>query len=135
MSRDIVVSEMLASLMQVARGFDSAIDVEAVPNIQAWCKAIGLPEDNPFLCGKTVQRLETGRHLILLADRITPEMQASVMSGMQFHGRLPPEDIAFLTHPQAFLKHLLLHEVAHATDHARSEEECDRWAFQQLKAA
>jgi hypothetical protein len=134
MSRDIAVSDMLDRLTAIARRFDSTIDFEAVPNIQAWCKAIGMPEDNPFLCGKTVQRLETGCHLILLAARITPEMQASVISAMLFHGKLPPGEIALLANPQTFLKHLVLHEVAHAIGHSRSEEECDRWAFQQLEA-
>ncbi len=135
MSQVIVTSEFLDDLTSLARRFVSDIEVEAVPSIQDWCKAIGLPEDNPYLCGKTVQNHQTRRHLILLAERITPEMQASVISAMEFHAKLPHEKIMILTDPQVFVTHLLLHEVAHATDHDRSEEECDRWAFQQLLVA
>jgi hypothetical protein len=135
MGQVIVTSEIIDDLVSVARRFVSDIQVEAVPSIQDWCKAIGMPEDNPFVCGKTVQDRQTGRHLVLLAERITPEMQASVISAMEFHAKLPHEDIASLTDPQVFVKHLLLHEVAHATGHDRSEEECDRWAFQQLRVA
>ena len=135
MGQVVVASEILDELTSVARRFVHDIQVEAVPSIQDWCKAVGMSEDNPFLCGKTVQDRETGRHLILLAERITPEMQASVISAMEHHAKLPREDIASLTNADVFVKHLLLHEVAHATGHERSEEECDRWAFQQLHLA
>lgn len=135
MARAIVTSEILDALTALARRFVHDIQVEAVPSIQDWCKAVGMSEDNPFLCGKTVQNRETGRHLILLAQRITPEMQASVISAMEHHAKLSREEVASLENADVFVKHLLLHELAHATGHERSEEECDRWAFQQLHAA
>jgi hypothetical protein len=133
MSEDIGVSDMLGELQAIARRFDAKIDVEAVSSIQDWCKGAGLLEDSSFLCGKTLQVRETGRHLVLLADPITADMRASVISGMEYHGRLDPEDIALLLKPLTFVKHLVLHEVAHATNHHRTEEECDRWAFEQLR--
>jgi hypothetical protein len=133
MGRPIAVPDMLSELEALARRFDPEIEVQAVSSIQGWCKGIGLREDNPFLCGKTVQDKTSGRHLVLLAEEITSEMQASVIAGMEFLGKLAPSDIEMLRDPNTFARHLLLHEVAHATGHSRTEEECDRWAFQQLR--
>lgn len=132
MSREIVASQALELLTSMARRYEPTIDVEVVDSIRERCKSIGLTESNPFLCGKTIQCLESGRHLVFIADRITSDMQDSVISAMQFHGLLNPEDIESLKDPWTFLRHLLLHEVAHATDHTRSEHECDQWAFLQL---
>jgi hypothetical protein len=39
-----------------------------------------------------------------------------------------------LAEPLTFLRHLVLHEIAHGLDQSRGEQDCDGWAFEQLKA-
>jgi hypothetical protein len=134
MNGELVIAETLQELRVIARRFDPSIELAHVQSIQAWCKQNGVAESNPFRCGKTVQNTSTGVHTILLADVVTEAMRNSVISGMQQSPQLSYDDLALLDDPSTFLKHLLLHEVAHALDHQRTEEECDKWAFGQLKA-
>ena len=106
-----------------------AADVEVVPSIQEWCKQHGVPEDSPFRSGKTLKNTDTGRHLILLPEIITDDMRSSVKSAMELRG----SSVQDLVEPLTFLRHLVLHEIAHGLDGNRSEQDCDRWAFEQLR--
>ena len=38
-----------------------------------------------------------------------------------------------LSDPLTFVRHLVLHELAHGLDDTRTEKACDRWAFDQLR--
>jgi hypothetical protein len=76
--------------------------------------------------------MTTRRHLILLPDVITDEMSSSVKYAMEFRGFSGAAQE--LAEPRMFLRHLVLHEIAHGLDGDRSEQDCDRWAFEQLKA-
>ena len=42
-------------------------------------------------------------------------------------------DAQKLRDPQILVRQLLLHELAHATDETWSEEQCDRWAFEEIE--
>jgi hypothetical protein len=134
MGRSVSTSAALPELQRLAESFGVHVHVRAVPSIQDWCKAEGLEEHNPFLCGKALWDGRAQRHLVLLADPITPEMQSSVISGMQVRGGVPAEDISLLADGRVFLKHLLLHEMGHVLDHDREEVACDLWAFEQLRS-
>src|SRR6185295_3606138 len=83
----------------------------------------------PFRSGKTLKNTATGRHLILLPDIITDDMRSSVKSAMELRGFSVEE----LAEPLTFLRQLVLHEIAHGLDGNRSEQDCDRWAFEQLR--
>lgn len=133
MKADLAVYKMLAELRLLAAAHLEELDVETVPSIQDWCRSRGLTESNPFRCGAVFRSRETGRYLILLADNITTDMQSSVRAAMQMRGTLTNRQLEFLSEPGNFVRHLVLHEVAHALDDKRSEEECDRWAFTQLR--
>jgi hypothetical protein len=89
-----------------------------------------LAEDNPSRAGKIVKSRETGRFLILLPECITSEMSSSIKYAMEFRGFDRAVDV--LADPLTFLRHLVLHEIAHGIDDAHSEQDCDRWAFEQL---
>ena len=106
-------------------------DVHVVPSIQEWCQENGVTEDSPWRAGKIVRSNENGRYLILLAEQITPEMASSAISALEFRGFVA--DAGVLSDPQAFVRHLVLHEIAHGLDGTRSEAACDAWAFQQLR--
>jgi len=131
---EINTQAYLGELRALAARYQLELDgVEAVLSIQDWCKGRGVPEENPFRTGKIVRNTETGRFLILLLCPITEEMFRSVISAMECRGFA--KDAARLSDPGLFMKHLLLHEIAHGLDPSRSEAECDRWAFDQLAAA
>lgn len=105
--------------------------VEVVANIQAWCQARGIPEDSPSRIGKIVRNAQTGRYVILLAERITQDNVASIVSAMELRGF--GAEVGALADGAAFVHHLALHEIAHGLDASRSEAACDRWAFDQLR--
>jgi hypothetical protein len=134
MGRSVSTSAALPELQRLADSFGVPVDVRAVPSIQHWCEAEGLEEHNPFLCGKALWNGETQRHVVLLADPITPDMQSSVITGMQLRGGVRAEDLSLLADARIFLKHLLLHEMGHVLDHDREEVACDLWAFEQLRS-
>lgn len=123
----------LQRLREIAAQFQPGIDVETVPEIQAWCNDHGAPEQNPFRSGKALRNRETGRLLILIANPLTPTMISSAVDVMLLRGYISAEEAARLSGPVNFLTHLLLHELAHALDHRRSEEACDRWALSQME--
>ena len=128
----IVTRQHMDEIVGLVRRSGLDADVELVPSIQAWCKQQGVPEDSPFRSGKIVKNMATGRHLILLPDVITDEMSSSVKSAMEFRGF--SDVVQELAEPLNFLRHLVLHEIAHGLDGNRSEQDCDRWAFEQLRA-
>jgi hypothetical protein len=132
MASDLRTSEALPELRALASSHLGELDVEVVPSIRDWCDRRGLAETNLFRCGAVFRSRETGRYLVLLAELITTDMQSSVKTAMQIRGNLSDRQLAFLAEPENFARHLLLHEVAHALDDRRSEEECDSWAFSQL---
>jgi hypothetical protein len=128
----IVTRRHMDDILALVRRSGLDADVEVVPSIQEWCKQRGVPEESPFRTGKTLKNMTTGRHLILLPDLITDEMASSVRYAMEFRGFTGAAQQ--LADPLTFLRHLVLHEIAHGLDGDRSEQDCDRWAFEQLKA-
>ena len=128
---DIDTRAYLTELRALARRWGLDIRVEIVPNIQDWCQAHGVPEDNPFRAGKIVQNDQSGQYVILVPETITTDMVSSVITAMECRGFAT--DVDLLSGGRAFLQHLVLHEIAHGLDHARSEEACDQWAFEQLR--
>jgi hypothetical protein len=129
---DIVTRNHVEEILWLVGRSGLEADVEIVPSIQDWCKANGVPEDNPSRTGKTLKNLTTGRHLILLPELITEGMASSVRYAMLYRGF--SDVLEQLSEPRTFLRHLVLHEIAHGLDASRGEQDCDRWAFEQLKA-
>ena len=125
-------SEHMDEILELVRRSGLEADVLVVPSIQDWCRENGVEEESPFRTGKCLKNVATGRHLILLPNVISDEMASSVRFAMEFRGFSGA--VAQLTEPMTFLRHLVLHEIAHGLDEKRSEQECDRWAFKQLKA-
>jgi hypothetical protein len=107
----IVTRQHMDEILALVRRSGLDADVEVVPSIQEWCKRNGVPEDSPFRTGKTVKNMTTGRHLILLPDVITDEMSSSVKYAMEFRGFSGV--VRELAEPLTFLRHLVLHEIAH----------------------
>jgi hypothetical protein len=93
---------------------------------------VGLIETHDRRMGKTVRTLETGRARILLVEEITPLMRSNVIAALEFNGF--SEELVQLESSERFLKHLFLHELAHARDDNATEAECDEWAFARIGA-
>lgn len=128
----IVTRQHMEEILALVRRSGLDADVEIVPSIQEWCKRHGIPEDNPSRTGKTLKNLASGRHLILLLDVITDDMCCSAKSVMELRGFAGV--FQELAEPRTYLRHLVLHEIAHGLDSDRSEQDCDRYAFEQLRA-
>ncbi len=130
--REINTIEHISKLVDMAQQYDFPLEkIEVVPSIMDWCENRDIEEDNPFRTGKCLRNSETDEYLILLAQKITPDMQNSVIGALDLKGF--SSDTEVLYNPLAFLMHLLLHEVAHAIGDKWSEEECDIWAFKELE--
>ena len=128
---DIDTAEYLEELRTLASRYDLPIEIEAVPSIQDWCQEREVSEDNPFRTARILRDDETSRYLILLARPITADMASSVTGAMLLRGFA--SEVELLSNSREFLYHLLFHEIAHGLDRSRSESDCDRWAFEQLR--
>ena len=129
---DIDTADYLEELRTLASRYDLPIEaMEAVPSIQGWCQKRNAPEESPFRTARLLRNDNTGCYLILLARLITADMVSSVTGAMLLRGFA--SEVELLSDARAFLWHLLLHEIAHGLDEARSEADCDRWAFEQLR--
>ncbi|MEW5974567.1 MAG: hypothetical protein AB1898_02055 [Acidobacteriota bacterium] len=123
----------VAKLRDIAESCDFQLEeIEVVESIKQWCDEKGVEEDNYWRVGKCLRNKDSGKYRILLAAEITPEMQSSVLSAMEYRGFA--SELPLLAAPDKFLEHLLLHEIAHAKNNTWDESECDRWAFARLKA-
>jgi len=128
---DIDVRAYYDEIHRIVQHFGLPVEaVEIVPSIQTWCHERGLSEDSPFRTARIVRNKETGRYLILMAERMTDPMISSVVSVLEVRGFR--SEVHLLSDSLAFVRHLTLHELAHGLDDTRSEYECDRWAFDQL---
>ena len=130
---DFDTSSALGEFRALAVQFGVPLDIEAVPDVQQWCIEHGIPEDHPFLSGCVVQSAETGRFIVLLANPITSSMVGSAIGGMMARGLGPQAEA--LWEPAKFARHLVLHEIAHALNSARTERECDEWAFDHMQTS
>ena len=120
-------------LLRIARLFDAAIeDIQIVPSIKEWCSNHGITESRDDRVGKCVLNQSTGKHLILIAAVIYDDTKESIISYMSCQGSSSKE-LQSLAHEWRFVKHLLLHECAHAFNSKFSERECDSWAFDKMK--
>jgi hypothetical protein len=133
MNTSICTSDFLEDLRALAQQHLPNVELVLVPSVKAWCEATQAAVQSPFKCGAALRNRETGRFVVLLAEEITPDMHASRMAVLRMRPSLNDDRRKQLEVPQGFVRHLLLHEVAHALDSTRNEEQCDDWAFQQLE--
>jgi len=129
----IYISKYKERLFSIARLFDAIVeDVIIVPSVKEWCSLRGITETSEDRAGKCVLNLSTGKHLILLATTISDDEKKSIIDAMSLHG-FSLAELESLTDDWKFVKHLLLHECAHAFNSSFSERQCDCWAFDKIK--
>jgi len=103
-----------------------------VPDVGIEGEQLGAGSDVSTRTGKCLRNSTTGKHLILIAEKISASTKESIISGMMLRGS-KSEDLELLDNDCNFIKHLVLHECAHANDSEFSELECDNWAFERLR--
>jgi len=125
---DIRTEDHLFKLKEIIKRYDAPIsDIVVTSDIMEWCRERKVEESNPFRIAKILKCNETQEYLILLAEKIGESyVRRSVLPVIR-HPR-----VAELEDMTVFIRHLILHEVAHAINGAWGEQECDAWAFEQL---
>lgn len=87
----------------------------------------GFPNDaNPFRIGK-VSKLEKK---IFFKRSISPEDMAAARKALY---RFEEKDLKKIDDGWSFVKHVLLHQIAHIMARSRDCYDCDKWAFYELR--
>lgn len=129
----INVNRYKEQLLNIAQLFDTFVEeIKIIPSIKEWCTTNGITETSENRAGKCLRNQSTGKHLILLSEIVSDDEKQSIIDAMSFHGSSSKE-LEILTDEWAFVKHLLLHECAHAFNHEFIEHQCDCWAFAKMK--
>lgn len=112
--------------------FSSGPTVLIIDNVPGWCRRHNIEEYNPSRTARAFRVQQTGKGVILLASLITPPMRRSVELFIERSGY--PEEVKALKKDLNFLKHLVLHEIAHLNYGWGEGEEtlCDKWAFEMM---
>ncbi len=87
----------------------------------------GFPNDaNPFRIGK-VSKLEK---MIYFKSAISPEERDAARKALY---RFEEKDLRKIDGDWPFVKHVLLHQIAHILARSRDCYDCDKWAFYELR--
>lgn len=109
-----------------------AVRLSVVPDVEQWSRDHDLPgQGNPI--ARALVHRASGDWVVLIRRSIGAEQITSVLDGLELFGGFPRIRQS-LTTPTTFLKHLVLHELAHlANDWDQScERECDEWALERV---
>lgn len=133
----IEVSQMRVQVERIATSYID-VKVEIVDDIAKWCAANSGGQysaselDNPI--GKALWNSPSEPNRILLRATITGSQVDDHLLVLFIKGF---KDVYYrIPSSVTFLKHLVLHEVAHIKNNWQQEHEddCDRWAFEQLES-
>ena len=109
------------------------VDLLLVPDIASWAVGgCGNAKGNPVAMAVVDQ--QTKGWGILVRQTIDAERVRSVTDRICFARTSDARTL--ISTPETFLKHLVLHELAHLVNHwdQSKEDECDDWAFEKLAA-
>jgi hypothetical protein len=118
----------------IAKRFPETVEqIEIVFSISDWCTAHKITDNSPFSPGRCFTNNTTGKHLILLSEFVSDDERQSILEAMVFRGSTRTDVETLENDDLLFVKHLVLHECAHAIHPEFSELDCDTWAFKELK--
>lgn len=105
--------------------------LEIVDDVREWVLAHGGQEWNPERAAVSGRHPEGGIQIAMRAVH-SDELIENVIVGMAH--TWPVEEIQRLDPPEAYVAHLVLHEVAYSVLWDRAQRPRDAWAFEQLDA-
>ena len=108
----------------------SAESLEIVPSVREWCRANGVPEENPFRTAKCLCRRSDNACHIVMNETLSDSAIGSAKSSMFFRGF--ENEVKSLDADEKFLIHLMLHEIACHLLKVTEQKPRDRWAFQEM---
>ena len=117
----------------IARHAERHVELIIVEDIESWAGTrIGDAKGNPPAMAITDDK--SGAWAILLRRSIDANWVASVISRIEYGGLWQIRSI--LTSPELFLRHTVLHELAHLANGwgQDREDDCDGWALSKLYA-
>jgi hypothetical protein len=108
----------------------SADTLELVPDVQRWCEANGIEENNPFRQAKCICRRSDDACRIVMLNVLSEDDIAGGKghldaSGLAAHAAALDTDVKYLIH-------LMLHEVACHVLGTTEQLPRDRWAFERV---
>ena len=100
-----------------------------VDDVAKWVKEHKITETNPFRAAVAVRRTASQIRDIVVLKEIPADEVESIKSAMKFRGFYGQTER--LNDEWLFIKHLVLHEIAHCKD-ISDEKNADQWAFDNL---
>lgn len=108
------------------------VELLPVADVAAWAVEHSVRiAGNPIACA--LSQHDGDRWLILIREEISEDRFNQVLGRLDIRGYWA-ETANFRNDRSAFLRHLVLHELAHLENNwdQSHEDECDEWAFQRL---
>lgn len=118
--------------LEINRQTNHSVDLLIVPDIKEWShNRCSNAKGNPI--AMAVIDTDSGGWGILLRTSIDAEKISSILNRISFNGRHNAQ--LELNTPELFLRHTILHELAHLINNwgQQKEDDCDTWAFNKLK--
>jgi hypothetical protein len=116
----------------LARCSSQPVNLMIVPDVADWAKAVGCAnfKGDPIATSATSS---AGGWTVIVRRSIDESRTYSVLAGINVRGRHKAHML--LSTPELFLRHLVLHELAHLENDwgQERENECDDWAFERLQ--
>ena len=130
---DVTDSETYRGALEaeIRRHASRPVELVIVEDIAGWAASRkGNAKGNPPAI--SVVDGTTGQWGIVLRRSIDADWIGSILSRVELGGF--PQTRAVLNTPEIFLRHLVLHELAHLENGwgQEDEENCDAWAFERL---
>ena len=133
MDFSILDSESFKDILEaeIVKNYHAPVDIVFVEDVADWfAKRSDDCINNPV--SVAVRDGITGGHGIIMCKEINSDRVESIICRMHFGGFDNAEEI--LCTPEIFMRHLILHELAHISNNwgQDREDDCDAWAFDRL---
>ncbi len=126
--------EHRASLEAVLlRHASERVSLEIVENVASWAVANHVTVEGNPLASAIPARNGLSRSIVL-QRKMDENDTAGILGRLDFGGH--SRERSLLVNPKLFLRHTVLHELAHLENNwgQAYEDECDSWAFERLSA-
>jgi hypothetical protein len=107
------------------------IDLLIVEDIAAWASAKGIEMNSNPIALATIEQ-PADKWIVVLRQMIDEDTIQGVIGRLEYGGHV--EARKYLATPELFLRHTVLHELAHIQNgwNQDHEDDCDDWAFDHL---